>query len=168
MWAGRDWPPTGAGSGSGPGASDTSSGAGAALEVVAEKNERWLEIVLPCGHQAFVQRGDGDLREAPWTWPRRSVEDTVALAKLLPQVAAWPGPVYFRMCRNEVPLLFDDSYAPRIGQALTLRPGGDVTLIGTGLMVSRCLEAAQIGCRHMVRISAERSKKAGCLALLAL
>jgi transketolase len=68
--------------------------------------------------------------------------DTVAVAKLLPQVVAWDGPVYVRLNRNEVPLLFDDSYAPEIGKALTLRPGRDVTLIGNGLMLSRCLEAA--------------------------
>ena len=68
--------------------------------------------------------------------------DTVAVAKLLPQVAAWNGPVYFRLNRNEVPKIFDDAYAPRIGQAVTLRAGNDVTLIGCGLMVSRCLEAA--------------------------
>ena len=70
--------------------------------------------------------------------------DTVAVAKLLPQVAAWPGPVYFRMNRNEVPVLFDSSYEPRIGKAVTVRPGKDVTLIGTGLMLSRCLEAAEV------------------------
>ena len=71
--------------------------------------------------------------------------DTVALAKLLPQVAEWDGPVYFRMNRNEVPLLFDEAtYRPVIGKALVLQPGSDLTLIGTGLMVSRCLDAAAI------------------------
>ncbi len=69
--------------------------------------------------------------------------DTVAVARLLPQVAAWPGPVYMRLNRNEVPLIHGDDYAPQIGKALVLRPGGDVTLVGTGLMVSRCLEAAE-------------------------
>jgi transketolase len=68
--------------------------------------------------------------------------DPVAIGKLLPQVAEWPGPVFFRLNRNEVPVLFDDSYAPKIGEAITLRPGNDVTLICAGLMVSRCLEAA--------------------------
>jgi transketolase len=68
--------------------------------------------------------------------------DPVALTKLLPQVAEWPGPVFFRLNRNEVPVLFDDSYNPEIGRAITLRPGDDVTLICAGLMVSRCLEAA--------------------------
>jgi transketolase len=68
--------------------------------------------------------------------------DTTAVAKLLPQVAAWPGPVYVRLNRNEVPLIHDDDYAPQIGKAVLLRQGSDVTLVGTGLMVSRCLEAA--------------------------
>ena len=71
-------------------------------------------------------------------------DPVVAVNKLLPQVAEWPGPVFFRLSRSELPVLFDDSYAPRIGQAMTLRVGDDVTLIGTGVMVGRCLEAAEV------------------------
>lgn len=74
--------------------------------------------------------------------------DTTAVAKLLPQVATWPGPVYVRLNRNEVPVLFDDSYAPEIGRAMVHRAGGDVTLIGTGIMLSRCLEAAEVLARE--------------------
>jgi transketolase len=70
--------------------------------------------------------------------------DTVAVAKLLPQVAEWPGPVYFRLNRNEVPLVFDESYAPVIGKAVPLRPGCDVTIICNGQMVARSLEAAEL------------------------
>jgi len=51
------------------------------LEVVGEKGERWLEVNLPCNTRAWIQRGDGDVREAPWSWPRRPVEDMVALSK---------------------------------------------------------------------------------------
>jgi transketolase len=69
--------------------------------------------------------------------------DPICLAKLLPQVAAWKGPVFFRLNRNEVPVLFDQGYAPVIGKAVTVRPGKDVTLICTGLMVSRSLQAAE-------------------------
>lgn len=69
--------------------------------------------------------------------------DTVAVAKLLPQIAEYPGPVYLRLNRNEVPVLFDpERYAPVIGKAMVHRPGRDVTLIGTGLMLSRCFDAA--------------------------
>jgi transketolase len=70
--------------------------------------------------------------------------DPTALKKLLPQAAEWPGPVFFRLNRNPVPVLFDDSYHPKIGEAITLRPGNDVTLICAGLMVSRCLDAAEM------------------------
>ena len=73
-----------------------------------------------------------------------SPADPVAVAKLLPRIAEWPGPVYVRLNRNEVPILFDDSYAPEIGKAIVHRSGGDVTLIGTGIMLSRCLEAADV------------------------
>jgi len=74
--------------------------------------------------------------------------DAVAVARLLPQVAEWCGPVYFRMNRNEVPTLFDEHYAPQIGKAVVVRPGKDVTLIACGLMLSRSLEAAAILEKH--------------------
>jgi len=71
--------------------------------------------------------------------------DPVCLSALLPQVAAWPGPVFFRLNRNEVPVLFKDgNYVPEIGRGVVLREGRDVALVGTGLMVSRCLEAAKV------------------------
>jgi len=71
-----------------------------------------------------------------------SPADDVAMRELLPQVADWPGPVYFRFCRNEVPRIFTADYQPRIGKAHIVRRGEDVVLIGIGTMLSRCLEAA--------------------------
>ena len=68
--------------------------------------------------------------------------DPTSMKKLLPQVAAWEGPVYFRLTRNEVPILYDNSCNPEIGKAMLVRQGVDITIIGTGLMVGRCLEAA--------------------------
>jgi len=73
-----------------------------------------------------------------------SPADPTAVTRLLPQVAAWPGPVYMRLNRNEVPVVYDDDYAPEMGKAQRLRDGSDVTLLGTGLMLSRCLEAADV------------------------
>jgi transketolase len=78
--------------------------------------------------------------------PRMAVvvpADPVGLARLLPQIAAWEGPVFFRLCRNEVPVVFGEGYAPQIGKGIVLRGGTDVTIVGCGVMVSRCLEAAQ-------------------------
>lgn len=71
-----------------------------------------------------------------------SPADPVALRVLLPQIAAWPGPVYFRFCRNEVPVVFDETYTAEIGRANLVRDGGDVTLVGVGTLLARCLDAA--------------------------
>lgn len=69
--------------------------------------------------------------------------DPLAVKKLLPQVVAWDGPAYFRLCRNEVPEIFTDSYAPVIGKGITLMDGGDATIIACGIMVARAIEAAR-------------------------
>jgi transketolase len=73
-----------------------------------------------------------------------SPADAMAVTKLLPQIAAWPGPVYVRLNRNDVPVVFGDDYMPELGRAAVLRRGVDVTLVGTGIMLSRCLEAADL------------------------
>ena len=69
--------------------------------------------------------------------------DGLAVRRLLPQVAAWDGPVYFRLCRNEVPNVFTEAYAPKIGEGITLIEGEDATVIACGVMVARAIEAAR-------------------------
>ncbi len=69
--------------------------------------------------------------------------DGVAIDKLLPQVVDWQGPVYFRLNRNDVPVIFHESYAPVIGKAYQVLPGDDLTIFANGYMLSRSLEAAQ-------------------------
>lgn len=71
-----------------------------------------------------------------------SPADVVAMRALLPQVHAWDGPVYYRFSRNEVPTVFGADYAPVIGKAWVAREGADLTLIGSGTLLSRCLAAA--------------------------
>ena len=68
--------------------------------------------------------------------------DPIGVAKLLPQIADLEGPVYCRLNRNEVPVLFDTSYKPEIGKAVLVRPGSDVSIIAAGIMLPRSLEAA--------------------------
>ena len=70
--------------------------------------------------------------------------DPVGLAKLLPKVADWDGPVFFRLSRNEVPVLFDETYEPKIGKAVTLREGKDVAIIAAGVPLDRCLKAVDV------------------------
>lgn len=70
--------------------------------------------------------------------------DALAVKKLLPQVAAWDGPVYFRLCRNELPQIFTEAYEPQIGLGIILRDGEDATVIACGVLVARAIEAARM------------------------
>jgi transketolase len=68
--------------------------------------------------------------------------DAIEASKLVPAVAEHDGPVYLRLSRAEVPILYDDDYKVEIGRGTQLCDGTDVTLIATGIMVSRTLTAA--------------------------
>jgi transketolase len=56
------------------------------------------------------------------------------------------GPVYLRMGRADVPTITceDEEECFDVGKAQILQDGEDITLIGTGCMVSRCLIAAEL------------------------
>lgn len=52
------------------------------------------------------------------------------------------GPVYLRLGRLNVPVIYDESsYKYEIGKGITLSEGNDATIIATGLMVHAALEA---------------------------
>ena len=70
--------------------------------------------------------------------------DGVSVAKLLPAVAEYDGPVYFRISRNEVPTIYGDEFQPVIGKAHQIGQGDDVTIVACGLMVSTAMEAAEM------------------------
>jgi transketolase len=73
--------------------------------------------------------------------------DAMEMRQALTAVVAHRGPVYFRMVRGDIggpcPRVVPDGYAFHLGRAAVLREGMDVTLVGSGLMVSRCLAAAE-------------------------
>jgi transketolase len=53
------------------------------------------------------------------------------------------GPVYMRLLRGKVPVVFDPAgYRFTIGKAVQLRTGQDVGIIATGFMTERALDAA--------------------------
>ena len=49
--------------------------------------------------------------------------DAVAVPALLRQIVALDGPVYFRMGRNPVPVIYDPAQEFTLGRAITLRAG---------------------------------------------
>lgn len=58
--------------------------------------------------------------------------------------AEYVGPVYMRFGRLAVPRINNEDYKFEIGKAVKLKDGDDLTIIATGLMVSRALEASEI------------------------
>lgn len=54
------------------------------------------------------------------------------------------GPVYIRMGRLELPVLFDENYHFEIGKANVLREGQDAAVVANGVMVAIALEAAEM------------------------
>ncbi len=72
-----------------------------------------------------------------------SPADATETKKMIFAAAEYNGPVYIRMGRLDVPVLFDDLYDFQIGVANTVKEGTDVTILATGLMTARALEAAE-------------------------
>lgn len=70
--------------------------------------------------------------------------DAIETEKAVYAVAQYVGPVYLRLSRAEVPVIFDENYKMEIGKGNLLKDGTDVTLIATGIMVVRVLKAAKV------------------------
>jgi transketolase len=68
--------------------------------------------------------------------------DANEIIKWLPVLAEYEGPVYFRLSRAASLPVHDGSVAPRIGEAIPLREGSDLTIIAAGTMAGRSLQAA--------------------------
>lgn len=71
-----------------------------------------------------------------------SVCDAVETEKAVFAAAEYNGPVYLRLSRAAVPVIFDESYHFEIGKGVVVTQGNDVTIIATGYMVHKALEAA--------------------------
>jgi transketolase len=68
--------------------------------------------------------------------------DPVETAAVMRYSLVHEGPMFLRIARVPVPRVHGDDYEFRLGKAVRLREGSDVTLIANGLMVSRALDAA--------------------------
>lgn len=110
-------------------------------------------VKLGAGHAGLTTGGDGASHQA--------CED-IAIARAMPNLtvlvpgdyeetrqatlaaARHQGPVYLRFGRDHYPVVPALAGDFVIGKARLLRPGSDVTLVSTGIMVSEALAAARI------------------------
>jgi transketolase len=116
-----------------------------------------LNIKIVASHAGITVGGDGASHQI--------IED-LALMRVLPNmtvivpvdsnetykvvkaVAKTKDPVYVRIGRADVPNVTDKETPFELNRAKVMRDGDDVTLIGCGIMVSKCLEAAEELAKH--------------------
>lgn len=70
--------------------------------------------------------------------------DAVQLAKALPQIIAYDGPVYMRLFRKVAPVIYKDDYVFDLNKADVLKSGTDVSIFASGIMVAEALKASDV------------------------
>ena len=70
--------------------------------------------------------------------------DGVETQKVIAKIVEYEGPVYVRLGRSKIPVIYDESYDFKIGKGNILKEGQDVTIIACGIIVSEALEAAKL------------------------
>lgn len=69
--------------------------------------------------------------------------DAVETRKMIKAMVSWPGPVYLRINRNDLPILTSENGEYQVGKLYTVREGKDVVVFANGVMVSKSVEAAE-------------------------
>jgi transketolase len=69
--------------------------------------------------------------------------DPVEIKKAVHAACEMFGPVYIRIGGPPMPVLFDSGYDFTIGKGVVMRDGEDVTLIGSGAVLSKALAASE-------------------------
>lgn len=72
--------------------------------------------------------------------PADPIETTAMMHYSLEHV----GPMYLRIARAPVRKVHSENYEFKLGKAVVLREGGDVTLMANGVLVARALDAAEM------------------------
>ena len=81
------------------------------------------------------------------------VADAVEVRQVVEAVVDVPGPVYVRLKRGEIPVIFGGGHVLRLGQAQVVVPGRDVALFASGMMLAAALAAARALGEHAVSVS---------------
>ncbi len=110
-----------------------------------------LNVKIAATHAGITVGEDGGSHQAVEDMAiMRAVPNMVVLVpadgeetrQVILAAAKYNGPVYIRMGRLAVPLLFGEDYHFEIGKANVLQEGTDAAIMANGLMVSTALEAA--------------------------
>ena len=70
--------------------------------------------------------------------------DADEMGRLMDASLAWPGPLYVRVAKGGDPIVSRGDLDFAIGRAISMRAGGEIGLIATGVMTARALAAADL------------------------
>ncbi|NLE25728.1 MAG: transketolase family protein [Clostridiaceae bacterium] len=73
-----------------------------------------------------------------------SPADAVSTSALVKLAAQMYGPVYLRLGRLDVPVIYEDGTQFEIGKGVQVKDGSDLTIIATGFMLDPALKAAEM------------------------
>ena len=73
-----------------------------------------------------------------------TVADAAETRKAVFALAGHRGPVYLRLSRAEAPVFYQPDMEVEIGKGITVREGGDVTIITTGTVLHKAIQAADL------------------------
>ncbi len=76
--------------------------------------------------------------------------DAIEAAQAVKAAADTYGPFYIRLSRPKTPLVYQENYRFKLGKAVTMRLGRDVTIIAMGIMVAKALEASDTLARQEI------------------
>ena len=81
------------------------------------------------------------------------VADAVGVRQVAKAIVDVDGPVYVRLKRGEIPVIFDSGHQLRLDRADVLWRGEDVALFASGMMLAPALAAARLLGGHGVAVS---------------
>ena len=110
-----------------------------------------LKVKIVASHGGFSASGDGASHQSLTDialmrcLPNMTVvvpADAVQTEQAIAAAAVHEGPVYIRLGKTEVPVVFGPDAGFRIGDAIRIREGSQVTVLVTGTLLGRAMEAA--------------------------
>ncbi len=78
--------------------------------------------------------------------------DAVETRQMVAALAAYKGPAYIRINRNDLPVYTSKDQAFEIGKMRTVKEGKDIAVFATGAMVWKSMEAAEILAKEGVSV----------------
>jgi len=72
------------------------------------------------------------------------VADAQEIAQAVPAIVDLPGPVYLRLKRGEIPLMFKEGHRFDLHKADVIYDGGEAAIVSSGMMLASARQAAEI------------------------